>query len=185
MEELVYLPFKFSSMSALWLIPQYVLLGFMEGFGGGGLMAHIYDNVPDTMKSFTKPFCELVLCIGKFGSTLVMSYCNFWFDKNINTSHLDAYFLMLAILCTLVYVFYLGWWWNFNDLDINNSAHGDLETAQGGVENDPHVQGNSNDEPNEESNIENIGNIAKETIAEWESIQEDEDEEIKEEGEQT
>ena len=70
-------------------------------------------------------------------------------------------------------------------MDINNSTHGDLETTQGGVENDQHAQKNSNDESNKGLNTKNIENIVEEMNVELESIQGDEDDQIMEEGEET
>ncbi|KAF7845391.1 protein NRT1/ PTR FAMILY 5.7-like [Senna tora] len=76
---------KMRSMSVLWLIPQFLVLGLMEGLVGGGLVRHIYGNVCESMRDFiAEPLSELVVCVGKFSSIILMSICSMWFGENIN-----------------------------------------------------------------------------------------------------
>ncbi|KAI4353264.1 hypothetical protein L6164_002227 [Bauhinia variegata] len=96
-----------SPISTLWLVPQYFLLGLMEGFSGGGLDAFFYARVPKSMKSFAEPFSELVLCVGKFSNILFLLIFSPWFGYHSFDSHMDRYFLMLAIVCSVFFCFYL------------------------------------------------------------------------------
>ncbi|KAJ7961268.1 Protein NRT1/ PTR FAMILY 5.7 [Quillaja saponaria] len=97
------------SMSILALIPQYLLSGLMEGLAREGLAQFFYNHVPESMRTFSGPFDELVLGIGKFFSIPFVLIFKSWFGNTINDSHLDRFYLVLAILCFVllcIYVYY-------------------------------------------------------------------------------
>ncbi|KAF7845390.1 protein NRT1/ PTR FAMILY 5.14-like [Senna tora] len=82
---------KMSSMSGLWLIPEFVALRLMEGLVGGGIVTHLKSHVPElSMRGYAQPLSELVVCVGKFCSILFMSSCNLWFGQSINYSKVDS-----------------------------------------------------------------------------------------------
>ncbi|XVF29841.1 hypothetical protein REPUB_Repub16aG0005500 [Reevesia pubescens] len=51
------------SMSILWLTPQFVLLGLMDGLVEEGLQGFFYDHVPESMKIYELPFNKCVMGI--------------------------------------------------------------------------------------------------------------------------
>ncbi|KAJ9694922.1 hypothetical protein PVL29_010411 [Vitis rotundifolia] len=85
-------------MSILWLVPQFCLLGFMEGLAQAGLVDFFCDLVADSMKSYAEPFTGYILSIGKLVNIACVFVFRDWFRDNINDSHLDSYYLMLTIL---------------------------------------------------------------------------------------
>ena len=85
-------------MSILWLVPQFCLLGFMEGLAEAGLVDFFCDLVSDSMKSYAGPFTNCTLSIGKLVNIACVFVFRDWFRDNVNNSHLDRYYLMLTIL---------------------------------------------------------------------------------------
>ncbi|KAJ7961275.1 protein NRT1/ PTR FAMILY 5.7-like [Quillaja saponaria] len=119
-----------TSLSILWLTPQYLLLGLMEGLAGGGLVTFYYNRLPKHMKNFSKPFSELVLSIGKFSNIILLLIFRSWFKQYINTSHLDRYFLMLAILSSVSLCIYCCTYKSAVDEKLSVPTVGDTENSQ-------------------------------------------------------
>ncbi|XVF29840.1 hypothetical protein REPUB_Repub16aG0005500 [Reevesia pubescens] len=95
------------SMSILWLTPQFVLLGLMDGLVEEGLQGFFYDHVPESMKIYELPFNKCVMGIGKFFSIITFFiFFSRWFGNASNTSHLDRYFLVLAIISLAAAAFF-------------------------------------------------------------------------------
>ena len=96
------------SMSILWLLPQFTLLGLMEGFAHEGL-AEFFDNhiLSKSMKNYGRLFTECVLGFGNFFSIPCVLLFKSWFKDTVNESHLDRYFLALAILSSVFLGFYM------------------------------------------------------------------------------
>ncbi|KAL4614086.1 hypothetical protein ACB092_07G029800 [Castanea dentata] len=97
------------SMSVLWLIPQFLLLGLMEGLATDGLEEFFYKHVATSMRSYGLPFNDCVLGIGNFISLPFVLGLRSWFKDTINTSHVDKYYLTLAILSSVFLVFYVSY----------------------------------------------------------------------------
>ncbi|KAL6337399.1 hypothetical protein AAG906_036713 [Vitis piasezkii] len=93
-------------MSILWLVPQFCLLGFMEGLAEDGLVDFFCDLVADSMKSYARPFTNCILSIGKLVNIACVFVFRDWFRDNVNDSHLDRYYLMLTILTFANLCFY-------------------------------------------------------------------------------
>ncbi|MBA0659559.1 hypothetical protein Goklo_011680 [Gossypium klotzschianum] len=85
-------------MSILWLTPQYLLLGIMSGLVEAGMEGCFYNLVPGSMKVYELLFKEIVMGMGKFLSILTIFAFRGWFGDESSTSHLDRYFLMLAMI---------------------------------------------------------------------------------------
>ncbi|XP_075672613.1 protein NRT1/ PTR FAMILY 5.4-like [Castanea sativa] len=86
------------SMSVLWLVPQFSLLGLMDGLASNGLQEFFYNRVTTSMRSYGPPFSDCVLGFGNFISIPLVLLFKSWFKDTINTSHLDRYYLALATL---------------------------------------------------------------------------------------
>ncbi|KAK9684225.1 hypothetical protein RND81_10G194900 [Saponaria officinalis] len=94
------------SMSAFWLAPQFVIIGVADGFTLVGLQEYFYDQVPDSMRSLGIGLYLSVIGAANFMSSLLITTIgrvtakagNNWFGKDLNTSHLDYFYWLLASL---------------------------------------------------------------------------------------
>ncbi|RVX13620.1 Protein NRT1/ PTR family 5.6 [Vitis vinifera] len=105
------------SMSVLWLAPQYLILGFGDGFTLVGLQEYFYGQVPDSMRSLGIAFYLSVIGVGNFYSSLLITVVDHateksngtsWFRKDLNKSRLDNFYWLLAAMSGLnlcVFVF--------------------------------------------------------------------------------
>ncbi|KAI4353268.1 hypothetical protein L6164_002231 [Bauhinia variegata] len=92
-------------MSVMWLCPQFVFLGLVEGLAQSGL-DKLFEN--ESLSNLWRQSKELVSCLGRFMSIPCVLIFRSWF-KNFqnNQSHLDRYYLMLAGLSSVfVCVYY-------------------------------------------------------------------------------
>ncbi|XP_009358790.1 protein NRT1/ PTR FAMILY 5.6 [Pyrus x bretschneideri] len=105
------------SMSVLWLAPQFLIVGFGDGFTLVGLQEYFYDQVPDSMRSLGIAFYLSVIGAGNFVSSFVITAVDHitdnggksWFGKDLNSSRLDRFYWLLACvaaanLCVYVFV---------------------------------------------------------------------------------
>ncbi|XP_008811508.2 protein NRT1/ PTR FAMILY 5.6-like [Phoenix dactylifera] len=106
------------SMSVLWLVPQFMIMGFGDGFTIVGLQEYFYDQVPDCMRSLGLAFYLSVIGTGSFLSSLLITVADHltgkggragWFAKDLNESRLDLFYWLLAAiaavgLCGYVYL---------------------------------------------------------------------------------
>ncbi|XVF79535.1 hypothetical protein PTKIN_Ptkin14bG0230800 [Pterospermum kingtungense] len=102
---------KSTSMSILWLVPQFVFLGLTKGLVGEGLRHFFYDHVEVSMKQLESSFNLSVRGVGRFLSVVFILVFRQWIGDTINTSHLDEYMRMLALLnlwTLMVYIFLLN-----------------------------------------------------------------------------
>ncbi|KAK9286273.1 hypothetical protein L1049_014662 [Liquidambar formosana] len=86
------------SMSVFWLVPQFFLIGLMEGLAEDGLDDFFSDQVTESMARYGPPINECALGIGKFLNVLCVFVFRSWFSQTIDSSHLDKYYTMLAAL---------------------------------------------------------------------------------------
>ncbi|XP_059065517.1 protein NRT1/ PTR FAMILY 5.10-like [Cryptomeria japonica] len=97
-------------MSIFWLLPQYVLFGMADVFTMVGMQEYFYDQMPDTMKSLGIAVYLSVIGVGSFLSSFLIlviekatcgkqEHC--WFANNLNRSHLDYFYWLLASLSLL------------------------------------------------------------------------------------
>ncbi|WMV42619.1 hypothetical protein MTR67_036004 [Solanum verrucosum] len=104
------------NMSAMWFVPQYVLLGLADAFNAIGLVEFLYSELPKSMSSFVVAIFTLGMSVsGFFGSVLVnvvdivTSYGGgvSWLSSNINNGHLDYYYWLLAFLNVVNFLYFL------------------------------------------------------------------------------
>ncbi|GER48816.1 major facilitator superfamily protein [Striga asiatica] len=129
------------SMSVSRLVPQYVLLGVMEGLSIEGLDNFFTTQVAELTARYGPAFVEFVLGIGKFLNALciyVLTLLLGWFGEDVYSSRLDKYYLMLAILSSLnviIYCLVACWYgdWRFpipaEDDDIETANDNPVEEA--------------------------------------------------------
>ncbi|KHN11892.1 Putative peptide/nitrate transporter [Glycine soja] len=105
------------SMSALWLAPQFLIIGFGDGFALVGLQEYFYDQVPDSMRSLGIALYLSVIGAASFLSSLLITIVDHvtgksgksWIGKDLNSSRLDKFYWLLAAITTLnlfVFVFF-------------------------------------------------------------------------------
>lgn len=101
-------PYDTISMSVLWLAPQIFLLGLMEGFASEGLEEFFDNHVKtESMKRDGALFTDCVIGFGNFSSIPFVLLKRDWFMDTINESHLNRYFLTIAISSSVFICFYL------------------------------------------------------------------------------
>ncbi|KAL2502966.1 Protein NRT1/PTR FAMILY 5.7 [Forsythia ovata] len=104
------------SMSVFWLAPQFMIIGIGDGFALVGLQEYFYDQVPDSMRSLGIALYLSVIGAANFLSSLLITLVDHitekggksWFGKDLNSSRLDYFYGLLAIITSVnlcVYVF--------------------------------------------------------------------------------
>ncbi|GMH09242.1 hypothetical protein Nepgr_011083 [Nepenthes gracilis] len=106
-----------SSLSILWQIPQYVLVGVSEVFMYVGQLEFFNAQAPEGLKSFGSALCMTSISLGNYVSSLLVAIVmkistedNMpgWIPGNLNRGHLDRFYFLLAALTTTDFVVYLG-----------------------------------------------------------------------------
>ncbi|CAL5206438.1 unnamed protein product [Lathyrus oleraceus] len=127
------------NMSALWLVPEFVLLGLGESFTPVGLVEFFYTYFPKNMSSFAMAIFTLELAAGDVVSSAVVSIVDkvtsiggneSWLSTNINKGHLNYYYALLAFLGMINYLYYLVICWTYGP------KHGEKREASEGDEDD-------------------------------------------------
>lgn len=104
------------SMSVFWLAPQFIIVGFGDGFALVGLQEYFYDQVPDSMRSLGIAFYLSVIGAANFLSSLLITAVDrltrdrdghSWFGKDLNSSRLDNFYWLLAVMALVNLFFYV------------------------------------------------------------------------------
>ncbi|GFP92467.1 protein nrt1/ ptr family 5.5 [Phtheirospermum japonicum] len=120
-------------MSVFRLTPQYILLGVMEGFSADGLENFFDSQVSKSTARYGPMFGECVQGIGKFLSAvciLILTIRFGWFKDEIDSSRLDKYYAMLAILSSvnmIIYCFIAHWYGDERFLEEDGDDQVDVE----------------------------------------------------------
>ncbi|PRQ55390.1 putative proton-dependent oligopeptide transporter family, major facilitator superfamily [Rosa chinensis] len=102
-------------MRVWWLIPQYMICGLSDAFAFVGMQELFYDQMPEAMRSLGAAFYLSVVGVGFFLSngiiTLVQAISSKggekWITNNINRSHLDYFYSVIAGLSALNFCLYV------------------------------------------------------------------------------
>ncbi|TKY65959.1 NRT1/ PTR FAMILY 5.6 [Spatholobus suberectus] len=97
------------TMSVFWLVPQFLIIGFGDGFTLVGLQEYFYDQVPDSMRSLGIAFYLSVIGAASFLSSMLITIVDHmtkksgrsWFGKDLNSSRLDKFYWLLAAITTV------------------------------------------------------------------------------------
>ncbi|XP_022635274.1 protein NRT1/ PTR FAMILY 7.1-like isoform X1 [Vigna radiata var. radiata] len=107
---------KASSLSILWQIPQYVLVGASEVFMYVGQLEFFNGQAPDGIKSFGSSLCMASISLGNYVSSMLVYMVMAvtargenpgWIPNDLNVGHMDRFFFLVAILAALDFVLYL------------------------------------------------------------------------------
>ncbi|KAI9115326.1 hypothetical protein K1719_013645 [Acacia pycnantha] len=95
-----------------WLLPQYILIGFVDAFSIVGLQHLCYDQMPEAMRSLGAAFYISNAGVANFMSSALISIVEAaskkkWLGNNLNRSHLDYYYFLLAGIGFLNLVVYV------------------------------------------------------------------------------
>ncbi|GJN22035.1 hypothetical protein PR202_gb09564 [Eleusine coracana subsp. coracana] len=111
-----------SSMSVLWQVPQYALIGASEVFMYVGQLEFFNGQAPDGVKSFGSSLCMASISLGNYVSIMLVSVVTSltagdkrpgWIPGNLNSGHLDRFYFLLAALSLVdlaVYVACAMWY---------------------------------------------------------------------------
>lgn len=98
-----------NTSSIFWLVPQFFLLGVMEGLAVDGMIDFLVERVADGDKVMVGYYgshtTDLVTGIGKiFVGITILALRGRWFDDHsLDTSHLDRYYMALTIFTAVVF----------------------------------------------------------------------------------
>ncbi|XP_012572116.1 protein NRT1/ PTR FAMILY 1.2-like isoform X2 [Cicer arietinum] len=118
------------NMSAMWLVPQYCLVGIAEAFNVIGQIEFFYSQFPKTMSSIAVALFALGFGAGNLVASLIVMVVKdgtrrggkvSWLSSNINQGHYDYYYWLLSILSliNLLYFFVCSWAYGSTE-DIKN-----------------------------------------------------------------
>ncbi|XP_060207564.1 protein NRT1/ PTR FAMILY 7.3-like [Lycium barbarum] len=105
-----------STLSILWQIPQYSLIGVSEVFMYVGQLEFFNEQAPDGLKSFGSALCMTSISLGNYVSSLLVSVVmkisttdnmSGWIPENLNNGHLERFYFLLACLTILDLVAYI------------------------------------------------------------------------------
>ena len=103
-------------MSMFWLLPQFLLLGGLDGISHESIGLFFIDQGPASMDKYMAHFAIAVLGVGNMGSVLSVFLVDkissrrenpSWFQDTLNRSRLDNYYWVLAALTTANMVLYI------------------------------------------------------------------------------
>ncbi|KAL1195885.1 Protein NRT1/ PTR FAMILY 5.7 [Cardamine amara subsp. amara] len=104
------------TMSVVWLAPQFIVIGIADSLTLVGLQEYFYDQVPDSMRSLGIAFYLSVIGTASFVNNILMTVSDHlaekisgkgWFGKDLNSSHLDRFYWMLAALTAINLCFFV------------------------------------------------------------------------------
>jgi peptide/histidine transporter 3/4 len=99
-----------SSMSILWQVPQYFLVGASVVFACVGQTEFFYNEAPPSMRSLCSALALLTVALGSYLSSLVVTAVAWlttrgggpgWIPDDLNDGHLDRFFWLLAAMSAL------------------------------------------------------------------------------------
>ncbi|PKU73223.1 protein NRT1/ PTR FAMILY 7.3 isoform X1 [Dendrobium catenatum] len=105
-----------SSLSILWQVPQYMLIGASEVFMYVGQLEFFNEQAPEGLKSFGSALCMTSISLGNYVSdilvTVVMKITGKddspgWIPVNLNRGHMDRFYFLLATLTSVDFVIYV------------------------------------------------------------------------------
>ncbi|KAK3212964.1 hypothetical protein Dsin_017670 [Dipteronia sinensis] len=104
-------------MSAMWLLPRFVMDGLAEAFYGVAMIEFLYTELPKTMSSIATNLMGLGMSMANLAASAILSAVDCvsriegkesWVSNNINKGHYDYYFWFLVGLFMVNFVYYLG-----------------------------------------------------------------------------
>ncbi|CAB4262666.1 unnamed protein product [Prunus armeniaca] len=124
-------------MSAVWLVPQFVLLGLMKGLALNGLTEFLADRIAnnDRLRAryyYASHISDLILGVGKLvTASSILVFRRSWFHPNINGSRLDRFLELLTYLslANLIYYMCISVYFYRNEKSRKSANKGDKQSS--------------------------------------------------------
>ncbi|KAL3500561.1 hypothetical protein ACH5RR_039654 [Cinchona calisaya] len=109
-------------MSALWLLPQYCLMGLAEGLNAIAQNEFYISEFPKSMSSMASTLCGVGMSVASLLASFIMSTVDdvskrggqeSWISSNINKGHYDYYFWILSGLSMVNIMYFLICCWTY------------------------------------------------------------------------
>ncbi|KAL3337119.1 hypothetical protein AABB24_029665 [Solanum stoloniferum] len=109
-------PHALVNMSAMWLVPQYLLLGVAEAAHAVGQIEFFYSLFPKSMSSIASAMYTIGTAVSSLVGSILVSGVDWltstggktsWLSSNINKGHLEYYFWLLAFLSLLNFFYFV------------------------------------------------------------------------------
>ncbi|KAJ4809226.1 Protein NRT1/ PTR FAMILY 2.11 [Rhynchospora pubera] len=107
---------KPTPMSSLWLVPQLMLFGLSEAFSIIGQNEFYYQQFPENMRSVASAVLLLGFAISSYASSALMTIVHKvtgrngsrnWLAKDLNEGRLDLFYMMIAGVAALNFVYFI------------------------------------------------------------------------------
>ncbi|KAG2406301.1 Protein NRT1/ PTR FAMILY 5.7 [Vigna angularis] len=106
---------KQETMSLMWMIPQFIIIGIGNAFYLTGLQEYFYEEVPDSMRSIGMALYLSGIGVGFFFSSFLLTIVDYvtgkigksWIAKDVNSSRLDKLYWLMVGLNILNLFFFL------------------------------------------------------------------------------
>ncbi|KAI9191490.1 hypothetical protein LWI28_009046 [Acer negundo] len=104
-------------ISAMWLLPHLVMDGLAEAFYAVAVKEFFYTEFPKTMSSIAINLIGVGTSVANMVASAILNAVDCvsrnggkesWVSNNINKGHYDYYFWLLAGLCMINFIYYLG-----------------------------------------------------------------------------
>ncbi|XP_043704081.1 protein NRT1/ PTR FAMILY 1.2-like [Telopea speciosissima] len=108
------------NMSAMWLVPQQCLLGLAEAINAVAQVEFYYSHFSKNMASLAMGIFTLGMAAGNLVGSLIVKIVDeitkrggkeSWVSSNPNMGHYDYYYWLLAILCSIDFLYFLFCCW--------------------------------------------------------------------------
>ncbi|KAL3498459.1 hypothetical protein ACH5RR_041191 [Cinchona calisaya] len=115
-------PLAIVHMSALWLLPQYCLMGLAEGLNAIAQNEFYISELPRSMSSLASTLCGVGMCVASLLASFIISTVDditkrggqeSWISSNINKGHYDYYYWVLSGLSLVNIVYFLICCWTY------------------------------------------------------------------------
>ncbi|XP_022866294.1 protein NRT1/ PTR FAMILY 7.1-like [Olea europaea var. sylvestris] len=122
-----------SSLSILWQIPQYMLVGASEVFMYVGQLEFFNGQAPDGIKSFGSSLCMASISLGNYVSSMLVNLVMGitkkgsrpgWIPENLNDGHMDRFYFLIAALTAVDFLIYVlcAKWYNCINMEEDNTV---------------------------------------------------------------
>ncbi|CAN6886431.1 unnamed protein product [Brassica oleracea var. botrytis] len=129
------------NISAMWLVPQYVLHGLAEALTGIGQTEFFYTEFPKSMSSIAAALFGLGMAVANILASVILNVVKnsskkggvSWIEDNINKGHYDYYYWVLAIMSFVNVIYYVACSWSYGptvDQVRNDKVNGVREEEQ-------------------------------------------------------
>lgn len=109
-------PYAMIDMSAMWLLPQYVVMGVAEAISTTSQIEFFYLQLPKSMSSMGIALLTIEQAVASLVGAILLNVVNkvtsgagkiSWLDSNINKGHIDYYYWLIALISLANFFYFL------------------------------------------------------------------------------